>query len=363
MRKECIIIKNDIKARTNLSVRGKEQLKIDTYDQLLKKITGRIECGVAKAADEIRKSQLATYWDAGRYIVEYEQNGKKHAEYGLELLKKLATDLTLRFGRGYSRPNLYNMRKFYQLYPGGYEEISLLTWSHVCELIRIEDEVERQFYTNQCIDEKWNVRTLQRQKKSALFLRLATTKNKNEILALAKHGIEIDKPEDIVKNTYTLEFLQLNNEAWFSETELEQKIIDNLQSFLMELGKGFTFVKQQYPININNKVYHCDLVFYHRILKCFVLIDLKIDDVQHEDVGQMNMYMGYFAMEENEQDDNPPIGIILSRNKDELLIKYSTYGMESNLFVSKYELYLPDVEELKRIVNNTMDGADESESV
>ena len=158
--------------------------------------------------------------------------------------------------------------------------------------------------------------------------------------AYGSNLLTYDKPEDVIKDTYTLEFLGLPEKERYSEEDLEQKIIDNLQTFLLELGKGFTVVGRQYPLTVNNIHYHVDLVFYHRILKCFVLIDLKKNSVQHIDIGQMNMYMGYFAKEENMADDNPPIGIILSHNKDELLVEYATYGMDSNLFVSKYEFYL-----------------------
>ena len=261
------------------------------YEQLLRQIMERSREGVEKAADEVRKAQLETYWDNGRYIVEYEQNGKKHAEYGLELLKKLAADLTLRLGKGYSRPTLYKMRKFYQCYPKGYDECKALSWSHICELIYIDDDLERSFYAKQCTAEKWNVRTLKRQKKSALFLRLAASTDKQGILKLAEKGIEIQTAEDVVKDTYTLEFLNLSETSHYNEKDLESRILDHLQEFLLELGK------------------------------CFVLIDLKKDDVQHDDIGQMNTYMGYIAEEENMSDDNPPIGIILARGKDELLVK------------------------------------------
>ena len=189
---------------------------------------------------------------------------------------------------------------------------------------------------------------------SGLFLRLAASKDKEGNLELAKTGIEIQKPMDVVKDTYTLEFLGLPEMERYSESDLEQRIIDNLQTFLLELGKGFAFIGRQYPITINNVHYHVDLVFYHRILKCFVLIDLKKNSVKHEDIGQMNMYMGYFAKEENEPNDNPPLGIILSHNKDELLVEYATYGMDSNLFVSKYELYLPNREELRKLVSGIL---------
>ena len=229
-----------------------------------------------------------------------------------------------------------------------------LTWSHICELITIDDELERNFYANECIKENWDVRSLRRQMDSGLFLRLAASKDKQGILELANKGIVIQNPQDVVKDTYTLEFLGLPEIGQYSERDLEQRIIDNLQKFLLELGKGFAFIGRQYPITVNNVHYYVDLVFYHRILKCFVLIDLKKNSVKHEDIGQMNMYMGYFAKEENEPNDNPPVGIILSHNKDELLVEYATYGMDSNLFVSKYELYLPNREELRKLINGIL---------
>ena len=270
------------------------------------------------------------------------------------MLTMLSHELTLRLGKGYSRPNLNNMRKFYLCYPICQTVSDKLSWSHICELIKIEDELERSFYEKETVKEKWDVRTLRRQMESALFLRLAVSRDKEGIMALAQKGIEIQKPEDVIKSTYTLEFLNLPELDQYTEGDVETRIIDNLQKFLLELGKGFTFVGRQYPFTINNITYHCDLVFYHRILKCFVLIDLKKNSVQHEDIGQMNMYMGYFAIEENMADDNPPIGIILSKNKDELLVEYATYGMDSNLFVSKYELYLPNRKELEKLVNSIL---------
>ena len=325
------------------------------YDELLTALEARIEEGVKDATRAVVKSQMATYWDIGRYIVEFEQGGESHAEYGMELLKKLAKDLTLKMGRGYSRPNLYNMRRFYLTYPNGYDDLEGLTWSHVCELISIDDELERDFYKSECLAEKWDVRTLKRQKKSALYLRIASSKDKEGILSLSKEGVTIEKPEDVIKDVYTLEFLNVKDTETIDESELQTRIMRTLESFLLELGLGFTFVKEQYPIRIDNSTFHCDLVFYHRILKCFVLIDLKIDELEHKDIGQMNMYMGYFAEEINEPDDNPPVGIILVREKDELLVKYATYGMDNNLFVSKYELYLPDKEQLRKLVDNIIE--------
>lgn len=308
-----------------------------------------------KVASHINSTMTQTYWLIGKYIVEYEQGGQAKVAYGTSTLSVLSQQLTARFGRGFSRPNLVNMRKFYLLYPNCQTVSDNLTWSHISELIKAEDELERSFYEKECIAQKWDVRTLKRQMGSALYLRLAAGKDKEGVLALAKEGITVQKPEDIVRDSYTLEFLGIREDYRFSETELEQRIIDNLQMFLLEMGKGFTFVKRQYPITVNNRHYRCDLVFYHRILRCFVLIDLNRDGVQHEDIGQMNMYLGYFAKEENMPDDNPPIGIILSHYKDDLLVEYATYGLNTNLFVSKYELYLPNKEELRKLVNQSLE--------
>lgn len=325
------------------------------FEKMISDIEALVNTSKNELATSINKVMTVTYWSIGKYIVEFEQEGNAKAEYGKNLLSTISKELTLRLGKGYSRPNLNNMRKFYLKYSNCQTVSDKLSWSHICELIKIDDELERSFYEKECVVENWNVRTLRRQMDSALFLRLASSRDKEGILKLAQNGIECQSPEDIVKSTYTLEFLDIPEQEKYSENDLEQKIIDNLQKFLLELGKGFTFVKRQYPLTINNVHYHVDLVFYHRILKCFVLIDLKKNSVQHEDIGQMNMYMGYFAIEENMPDDNPPIGIILSKNKDELLVEYATYGMDSNLFVSKYELYLPNRKELEKLVKDILD--------
>ena len=332
-----------------------ELVKNSGFEKMISDIEALVNTSKNELATSINKVMTVTYWSIGKYIVEFEQEGNAKAEYGKNLLSTISKELTLRLGKGYSRPNLNNMRKFYLKFSNCQTVSDKLSWSHICELIKIDDELERSFYEKECVVENWNVRTLRRQMDSALFLRLASSRDKEGILKLAQNGIECQSPEDIVKSTYTLEFLDIPEQEKYSENDLEQKIIDNLQKFLLELGKGFTFVKRQYPLTINNVHYHVDLVFYHRILKCFVLIDLKKNSVQHEDIGQMNMYMGYFAIEENMPDDNPPIGIILSKNKDELLVEYATYGMDSNLFVSKYELYLPNRKELEKLVKDILD--------
>ena len=331
---------------------------IQQPDGEMEQLLVQIEQTVAQSKNQIARSVnqtiVNTYWNIGKYLVEFEQNGKAKAKYGSGLLNAISKQLTLKLGKGYSRPNLNNMRKFYLLYPICQTVSDKLSWSHICELIKIDDELERSFYEKECVASAWDVRTLKRQMDAALFLQLAASTDKKGVLALAQHGINIQKPEDLVKDTYTLEFLGIPEKSRYSEADLEQKIIDNLQTFLLELGKGFAFVGRQYRLTIDNTHYHVDLVFYHRILKCFVLIDLKKNSVRHQDIGQMNMYLGYFATEINEKDDNPPIGIILSHHKDELLVEYATYGMDSNIFVSKYQLYLPNRDELKSLVDNVI---------
>ena len=337
------------------NITKQSQLVVDSD---LNKLADNIACLVNETKGTLSRTinvtMVAAYWNIGKYIVEFEQEGNARAKYGTSLLSSLAKLLRMKLGKGYSRPNLNNMRKFYLLYPICQTLSDKLSWSHICELITIDDDLERSFYEKECIASHWNVRSLRRQMDSALYLRLAASKDKEGVLQLAQKGIVIQQPEDIIKDTYTLEFIGLPEKKHYSEKDLEQRLIDNLQTFLLELGKGFAFIGRQYPLTINNVHYHIDLVFYHRILKCFVLIDLKKNAVKHKDIGQMNMYMGYFAKEENSFDDNPPIGIILSRTKDELMVEYATYGMDSQLFVSKYELYLPNKEELKRLVDGVI---------
>lgn len=333
-----------------------EKIKVELPDaeltSLAERIANEVDKGKRALSISINATITETYWNVGRYIVEFEQQGNAKSKYGSSLLTKLSRLLQMRVGRGYSRPNLNNMRKFYLLYPNCQTVSDKLTWSHICELITIEDPLEREFYEKECIAENWGVKTLHRQMESGLFMRLAVSKDKQGVLMLAHEGQQVQTPEDVVKNTYTLEFLGIEEKKRYKEKDLEDKLIDNMQMFLLELGKCFTFVKRQYPLTINNTHYHIDLVFYHRILRCFVLIDLKRGSVKHKDIGQMNMYLGYFAKEENVEDDNPPVGIIMSHYKDELMVEYATYGMDSNLFVSKYELFLPNKEELRKMVRN-----------
>lgn len=325
-----------------------ELTRADGYQQLLEQISDAYTQGRVRAVQAVNTQLIETYWQVGQHIVEYEQAGNLRAEYGKALINNLANDLGLRHGKGFSRSNLVYMRLFYQRYPISQKPSHQLSWSHYVELLKLDDDLERSFYEKQAIAERWSVPELKRQKASSLFLRLAASKDKAGILQLAAEGQIVEQPVDLLREPYVFEFLKIPEPYQISETRLETLLCDHLQPFLLELGKGFTFVGRQYRVTINNRHYKVDLVFYHRILRCFVLIDLKLGDVQHDDIGQMNLYLGYFANEENAEGDHPPIGIILSRHKDELLVEYATYGMNSQLFVQKYQLYLPDRETLRR---------------
>ena len=330
------------------------------YQHLLGRISTTYTAGQAQAVKAVNTLITETYWQIGRDIVEFEQGGKVRADYGKGLLERLSRDLTLRHGKGFSRSNLSRFRQFYLAYPICATLSHKLSWSVISELLKIEDPLERSFYEQQCLRENWVVRELKRQKKTSLFLRLAAGKDKDAILQLSSQGQIINQPADLLRDPYVFEFLKIPEPHQPSETDLETRLCDHLQPFLLELGKGFTFVGRQYRITLNNTHYRVDLVFYHRILRCFVLIDLKLNEVEHHDIGQMNMYLGYFATEENTEGDNPPIGIILTRQKDELLVEYATYEMNSQLFVQKYQLYLPDREELRRELELTLQIAEES---
>lgn len=324
------------------------------YQQLLGHISETYTHGRVLAVQAVNAHITQTYWQVGRHIVEFEQGGKARAEYGKALITQLAADLGLRHGKGFSRTNLISMRLFYLCYPKSQTLSDFLSWSHWVELLKLDDPLERSFYEQQTLRERWSVRELVRQKESALFLRLAVSKDKAGVLQLAAQGQGVAQPTDLLREPYVFEFLKIPEPYRVTETQLETALCDHLQPFLLELGKGFTFVGRQYRITVNNTHYRVDLVFYHRILRCFVLIDLKLGDVQHHDIGQMNLYLGYFASEENTEGDKPPIGIILSRHKDELLVEYATYGMNSQLFVQQYQLYLPEREELRRELENTL---------
>ncbi len=324
-----------------------ENIFIEGYTSLKEQIKHLLLEGRAKALKSVNSILVHTYWSIGKYIVEYEQKGKIRAEYGKELLTRLSKDLTLEYGKGFSRSNLFQIRSFYIKFPKIQTLSEQLSWSHYVEILKADNELEIAFYVKECEKENWSVRELKRQMKSMLFHRIALSRDKKEVLELSQKGSSISQAKDILKEPYLFEFLGIPQQDNYLESELEQKLIDNLEKFLLELGKGFAFIGRQYKINIGSRHFFVDLVFYHRILKCFVLIDLKRGEVEHNDIGQMNMYLNYFESEENVDNDNPPIGIVLGAYKDHILVEYATKHLTNNLFVSKYQLYLPNKEELE----------------
>lgn len=327
---------------------------IEIYQKLVDSIGITIESARQRAIQAVNNELLKANWEIGKYIVEYEQHGNEKAEYGSSLLTNLSKDLKLRFGKGFSKSNIYLMRQFYLKYPIFQSVTGKLTWTHYAELLGVSDDLARGFYEKQAVNDNWSVRELKRQINSSLFGRLALSQDKSGVLKLSEKGLIISGPKDIVKDPYILEFLQIPEEYRMTESKLEQKIIDNLQKFLLELGKGFSFVGRQYRITLDNDHYYVDLVFYHRILKCFVLIDLKTKNIKHQDIGQMNMYLNYFKSEENMEGDNPPIGIVLGADKNDILVEYAIGGISNNIFVSKYQIYLPDRKILEQKVKEIM---------
>jgi predicted nuclease of restriction endonuclease-like (RecB) superfamily len=326
-----------------------EQSNDNQYDGLIQQITLLVENAKQSVVTTVNAALVETYWNIGKHIVEFEQNGNVRAKYGDKLLVNLSKDLTLSLGKGYSRSNLFNMRLFYTRFPIFQAVPGKLSWTHLLEIIGIDNELERNFYIAETINNNWSYRELERQKERGLFYQLALSKGSNDILRLAKEGNQNEKAQDIIKSTYFLDFLGMSGNKP-SEKTLENALIEHLEEFLLELGRGFAFVGRQYRLTIDNNDYYADLVFYHIILKCYVVIDLKTGKVRHEDIGQMNMYLGYFAIDKNNKDDNPPIGIILAADKNDIMIEYATYGMDAKLFVSKYQLYLPKLEELRSLL-------------
>lgn len=318
----------------------------------------------------INQTMVLTYYQIGRMIVEEEQGGKERAGYGKQLIKGLSEALTKEFGKGFSQRNLEQMRQFYLIYSKTQtlsaeslvpEKLSKqqtvsdgfnLSWSHYLKLMRIDDPNERRFYEIEVYKNNWSLRELQRQYDSALYTRLALSRDKDKILELSHKGLIIEKPTDAIKDPYILEFIGLPNNSTYSELELETKLIDKLEHFLLELGKGFTFVARQKRITIEEKHFRVDLVFYNRLLRSFVLIDLKIGELKHQDLGQMQMYVNYYDRFVRLEDENKTVGIILCQDKSNTLVEITLPENNEQIFASKYQTVLPSKEELKKLMEN-----------
>jgi len=357
------------------------------YSTLITDLASLIEQGRRVAVRYVNTALVATYWLIGKRIVEFEQKGKERAEYGERLLKKLSADLTKRFGKGFSFPQLKNIRQFYVIYReksytlssqlnhatnmqtlsaelpeksqtlSSLSEISHtlcaqfpLSWSHYCLLMRLDEPLKREFYEAECIRGNWSVRQLDRQIQSMLYERTALSRRKLAVIAKAHEKPITLKPEDEIKDPYVLEFLGLKDE--YSESQLEEALIRHLEHFLLELGTGFTFVARQKRITLEGSHYRLDLLFYHRTLRCLVAIDLKIGEFSHADAGQMNLYLNYLKDKEKLPEENDPVGLILCTDKKKTVVEYALGGMSNRIFASKYKLQLPDPEVLKREIEH-----------
>jgi len=296
----------------------------------------------------INIEMVAAYWQIGKEIVEEEQRGKFRATYGEGILKNLSEKLTVDFGRGFDESNLRNIRQFYLAYPKRDALRHELSWTHYRILMRIEKPQARSFYEVECVKNNWSARELERQKGSLLFERLALSRDKKGLMRLAQKGQELQTYEDMIKDPYVLEFTGLSPQSKLYENKLEQALIDNLSKFLLELGKGFTFVARQNRISLEGDHFYIDLVFYNTILKCYVLIDLKIGKLIHQDIGQMQMYVNFYDREIKRKDDNPTVGLVLCEDKKDAVVRYTLSKENKQIFASRYKLYLPTEEELRR---------------
>lgn len=313
-----------------------------------------IELSRKKVISSINSTMTTTYFLIGKRIVEEEQGGEKRAEYGENLIIKLSEKLTRDYGKGFSKRNLWQMKKFYLSYQK-VQTVSAefkLSYSHYLTLMRVENIEERNFYEIEAINNGWSLRELKRQMDSALYERLVLSRDKEKVLELSQKGQLIEKPQDIVKDPYILEFLGLDEKAIYSENDLETAIINHIEKFIMELGKGFLFQGRQVRFTFDEEHFFVDLVFYNRLLKCFVLIDLKIGKLKHQDIGQMQMYVNYYDRHVKLDDENKTIGIIICKDKNDTLVNMTLPEGNEQIFASRYMTILPSKEELKRIVES-----------
>ena len=324
---------------------------------VVQEIKSVLDCARQNVAVQVNNELLLSYWKIGEIIIRYEQDNGIRAAYGEQTLKQMSKALTQALGRGFSRSNLQNMRQLYLTYEKCQTLSGKLSWSHYCELLSISDPDKRSFYEKEAINANWSVRELKRQVDSSLFERLLLSKgevNKEQVLALALNGNELAKPADVIRDPYVFEFLGLPEDKPFLESDLERALVQQIEKFLLELGRGFMFVGTQQRVTLNNTHYYVDMVFYNKILRAYVLIELKTTKLTPEAAGQINMYLNYYASEVNDLDDNPPIGIILCTEKDSITAEYALGGLSNNIFASRYVLYMPNKEQLIRQVENVL---------
>ena len=302
-----------------------------------------------KAYTAVNSAMVEAYWEIGRRIVEEEQRGKERAEYGKEIVKNLSKELTEEFGKGFSRRTLWEMRKLY-VYFSDYEKVrtlfAQLTWSHFQKVLRVSNEKARIFYLTEAAENMWSVRTLDRNISTLYYNRIVASIDKKTVEDEMKEKIKSLQTEEFIKNPVVLEFLDLPSNMSYTESQLEKALTDDIQKFMMELGKGFAFVERQQHIRTENSDFYIDLVFYNYILKCFVIVELKTEKLTHQDIGQLDMYVRMYDDLKKQENDNPTIGLLLCTETDRTIIKYSVLNDNKNLFASKYVNYLPSEEEL-----------------
>jgi predicted nuclease of restriction endonuclease-like (RecB) superfamily len=300
-----------------------------------------------RAVRSVNFVMVQAYWQIGRLIVEEEQNGKERANYGESLIEELSKRLTVDYGKGFNKTNLWYIRQFYLTFRNLHALRGELTWTHYRLLLKVENESARDFYMIESINSSWSTRELERQINSLLYERIALSSDKQKVRELSAKGHQIQRSEDLIKDPYVLEFLGIEENKAYQEKDLEKALIDRLQDFMLELGKGFSFVGRQKRITVDGDHFYVDLVFYNYELKCFVLIDLKVGKLTHQDIGQMDFYVRYFEKEIKPDGDNPTVGLILCTDKNDTMIKYTLLEDSKQIFASRYKLYLPSEEEFK----------------
>lgn len=302
-------------------------------------------------ARTVNTTMVKAYWQVGKYIVEYEQQGKERAEYGKGVIKNLSERLMKEYGSGFSVPNIKLMRQFYLYYPIGYSVSSQLTWTHWRALLRVQNEVARNYYIEECSAANWSVRQLERQINTMYYERMLASRDKDAVRAeIEQSAPKALQPREIIHDPFILEFLGIKQGEHFLEGDLEQMLISKLQHFLLELGRGYSFVARQKRITLGDKHFYIDLVFYNIPARCYVLIDLKMDELTHQDLGQMQMYVNYYTRELMNPGDNPPVGIVLCAEKNDAVVKYTLPEGEQQIFAAKYMTYLPTEEEIKHLL-------------
>ena len=314
-------------------------------------IRGLINDSRSRIYTTINTEMIKLYWNIGKIIMAIQQNSER-AHYGDGILENLSKKLVSEFGKGFSKRNLERMRKFYKCFPIATTVSSQLSWSHYLELIKIDNKNKRNFYLNECINCRWSVRDLQRQKNSLLYERLANSNDKSKLLKLSIEGHKISNNKDIIKDPFVLEFLDIKENTNYAEKDLEKSITNHLKEFLLEMGKGFSFIGNQVRLKIGEEYFYPDLVLYNRLLKCFVIIDLKIGKVTHQDIGQMQMYVNYYDREIKKDYENQTIGILLSTDKNETVVKYTLPLNNKTIFSSEYKLHMPSEEELVKAIED-----------